>query len=79
MPNFLESFRYVKEDTPNFRTIVKRLIDLMSYSWLIHEPPGLKPDWLEEINSFSMKYSYNLLYNKRSKIFPQIGSKDTDQ
>ena len=48
-------------------------------NWLIHESPGLKPDWLEEINSFSMKYSYNLLYNKRSKIFPQIGSKDTGQ
>ena len=26
----------------------------------------LKPDWLEEINSFSMEYSHNLLYIKRS-------------
>ena len=43
----------------------------------MQEPPGLKQDWFDEINSFSMKYSYNLLYNKRSTILPQIGSKDT--
>ena len=46
-------------------------------NWLIQETHGLKPDLLEEINSFSMKYSYKPLYNKSSKIFPQIGSKDT--
>ena len=74
MPNFLGSRRYIKEDTPNFKTIVKRLIYIMSY---ISRIPGLKLDWLEEINSFSMKYSSNLLYNKRSIIFPQMGSKDT--
>ena len=28
-------------------------------NWLIHESLGLKPDRLEEINPFSMKYSYN--------------------
>ena len=26
---------------------------------MIPESPGLKTDWFEEINSFSMKYSYN--------------------
>ena len=41
--------------------------------------PGLKSDWLEENNSFAMKYSYNLLHIKRWKFFPQIASKDMGQ
>ena len=45
--------------------------------WFIKESPGLKPDWLEEINSFAMKNSNKLFWIKRSKILPQIGSRDT--
>ena len=43
----------------------------------MQELPGLKPDWLEEINSFAMKNSNKLFWIKRSKILPQIGSRDT--
>ena len=47
----------------------------MDKSWLIHESPGLKPDWLGEIELFSVKNSY-ILYNILSNIFPATGSKD---
>ena len=30
---------------------------IFTYKKMIHESPGLKSDWLEEINSFSMKNS----------------------
>ena len=45
----------------------------------MQEPPSLKPDWLEEINSCAMKKSNKLLQIKRSKILPQIGSRDTER
>ena len=41
------------------------------------ESPCLKSDWLEDIRLFSMKNSKKLLYNKRSNIFPHIGSNET--
>ena len=46
-------------------------------NWFVHESPGLKSDWFGEIKLFSMKYSNRLLYIKRSKTFPQMGSRDT--
>ena len=42
----------------------------------MQESPGLKPDWSEELNSFSMN-SNNLLKIKRSETLPQIRSRDT--
>ena len=48
-------------------------------NWFVHESSTLKPDWFGEIKSFSMKYSNRLLYIKRSKAFPQMGSRDTDR
>ena len=33
---------------------------VINNNWLIHKSLGLKPDWLEEINSFSMKYSLSV-------------------
>ena len=50
---------------------------VIDINWFVHESHGLKPDWFEEIKSLSMKYSNRLLYIKRSKIFPQMGSRDT--
>ena len=50
---------------------------VIDINWFIHESPGLKPDWFWEIKSFSIQYSKSLLYIKRSKIFPQMGSKET--
>ena len=50
---------------------------MIDINWFVHESPGLKPDWFGEIKSFSMKYSNRLVYIKRSKAFPQMGSKDT--
>ena len=47
-------------------------------NWLILESLRLQANWLEEINPFSIKYPYNLLFIKHLKIFPQIESKDTD-
>ena len=61
MSNFVSSFRYAKENANNL---------------FIHESPSLEPDSFEEIKPFLMKYSYRLLYIKRSKIFP-LGRKDT--
>ena len=67
MSNSVKSFRYVKEDTPNFKWLSKDwyISWVIDINWLIHESSGLKSDTLEEINSFSVKYSYNLLYIKR--------------
>ena len=48
----------------------------MDKSWLIHESPGLKPDWLGDIKLFSVKNSYISLYNILSNIFTATGSKD---
>ena len=48
---------------------------MINIKWFVHESAGLKQDCFGEIKSFSMKYS--LLYIKRSKTFPQMGSKDT--
>ena len=50
---------------------------MIDINWFLHESTVLKPDWLGEIKSFSMKYSNRLLYIKRSKTIPQMGSKDT--
>ena len=41
----------------------------MDRSWLTHESPGLKPDWLEYIKLFSVNNSYMLLCNTLSNIF----------
>ena len=35
----------------------------MDRSWLIHESPALKPDWLGYIKLFSGKRSYMLLHS----------------
>ena len=50
----------------------------MDRSWLIHESPGLKPDWLGDIKLFSVKNSYMLLYNILSNIFQQQEAKILD-
>ena len=47
------------------------------YYWLVYESPGLKPDWFEELKSFSMKYTNRLFSIKSSKTFPQMRSRDT--
>ena len=77
MSNFNKSLRYVNEDTPNFKTFSKNwyMSWVIDNNWLIHESPGLKPDWLEKINSFSIKNSYSLLNINCSKIVSQIGVK----
>ena len=46
-------------------------------NWYIHESPCLKPDWLDDIKSFLMKNSYELLHIERSNILPHIGSNET--
>ena len=51
----------------------------MDRSWLIHESPGLKSDWLGDLKLFSVKNSYMLLYNILSYIFPATGSKGIGQ
>ena len=43
----------------------------------MHESLDLKPDWLEEISLFSIKYSNISLNNNLPRIFPQIGSSNT--
>ena len=49
----------------------------MDISSLVQESRGLKPDWFDEIRSFSIK-SLNILSNiNSSRIFLQIGKKDT--
>ena len=50
---------------------------MIGINWFLLESTVLKPDWLEEIKSFSMKYTNRLLYIKRLKTIPQMGSKDT--
>ena len=49
---------------------------LMDTSWFMQESPGLKPDWFDEISSFSIK-NLNISTNiNPSRIFPQIGNND---
>ena len=48
----------------------------MDRSRLIHESPGLNPDWFGGIKLSSVTNSYILLYNILSNIFPATGSKD---
>ena len=48
----------------------------MDRSRLIHESPGLKPDWLGDVQLLSVNNSCMLLYNILSNIFPATGSKD---
>ena len=50
---------------------------MIDINWFAHKLPGLKPDWFGEIKSFSRKCSKRLVYTKRSKTFPQMGSRDT--
>ena len=45
----------------------------------MQESPDLKPDWLEKINSLSVKNSNILLKISCSNILPQIGSNETGQ
>ena len=49
------------------------------HGWLMQEPPGLKPDWLEEMSLLSIKISSNSLNINLSRIFPQIDSSDTER
>ena len=51
----------------------------MARSWVVHESPGLKPDWFGDIKLFSVKNSYVLLYNILSNTFPATGSKDIER
>ena len=53
-------------------------IYFLDVSWLVHESPGLKPDWLGDIKLFSVKNSYILLYNILSNIFQQQEAKILD-
>ena len=43
----------------DFKIMIRRLI---KRRLLVHESPGLKPDWLSDINLFSLKDS-NILSN----------------
>ena len=49
------------------------------HGWLMQEPPGLKPDWLEEMSLLSIKISSNSLNINLSRIFPQKDSSDTER
>ena len=49
---------------------------VMDRSWLIHESPGLKSDWLGDIKLFSVRNAYILLYKILSNIFPATRRKD---
>ena len=44
-------------------------------SWLIHKCPALKPDWLEEINSFLLKCWYNLFFYLHNRKYILIKQK----
>ena len=44
---------------------------------ITYKSPGLKPDWLDETRSFSIKKLDILLDFSCSRIFPQIGGNDT--
>ena len=48
-------------------------------SWLIQEPPDVKPDWLADTKPLSRKRPNILLHKSLSKILLQIGSKDTEK
>ena len=50
---------------------------MMDRSWLIHESPGLKPDWLGDIKSFSVKNSYTLLSLLVQSKFGKTGTTKT--
>ena len=79
MPNFAKSLDISRKIllTPNTSTKDWYISCVIDINWFLHESTVLKPDWLGEIKSFSMKYSNRLLYIKRSKTIPQMGSKDT--
>ena len=49
----------------------------MDYSWFMQESPGLKPDWFDQINPFSVKNLNISLNINGSRVFLQIGSNDT--
>ena len=50
---------------------------VIAKSWFMQESPGLNPDWLGEISSFSVINLNVSLKINFSKFFPQIGSRDT--
>ena len=50
--------------------------DLYIYWLFMQESPGLNPNWLGEMSSFSIKNLNISLKINFSKIFPQIGSRD---
>ena len=49
---------------------------VIDQSWLMQESPGLKPDWLWDIRSFSIKNPNNPLNIHHSRILLHTGSKD---
>ena len=45
-------------------------------NWLMHESPGLKPDWLSDIKLFFVKNLNVLSYSNLSRISPVVESND---
>ena len=64
MPDFIEGFRYIQENTSNFKSIITR------WTWLIQESPGLKPDWLGNRRFLAWEKLNISLNMSLSKDFP---------
>ena len=67
--NFVKCFWDDKENTSNLMTFVKRF----RVWWRLAE---IKPDWFDELKSFSKKKLNISLNINRSRIFLQIGGND---
>ena len=50
---------------------------MIDRSWLIHESPGLIPDWLGDIKLFSLNNSYSLLSLLIQSKFGKTGTTKT--
>ena len=72
MPNFVKRFDISRKTplTSNPSSNDLYISWVIAKSWFMQETPGLNPDWLDEMSSFSIKNS-NI-----SKNFPQISSRD---
>ena len=63
MPNFAENLDMSSKTPLTLKPLLKYwyMSWVIDNNWLIHDSPGSKLDWFEEIYSFLIKYSCNLL------------------
>ena len=78
MPNFANAFDISRITPLNSNPLSNDLYIswVIAKSWFMLES-SLNPDWLGEMSSFSIKNLNISLKINFSKIFPQIGSRDT--